>query len=161
MKFYLWMCLSLLCSCLYANAAEFKFGYVNTERIYREAAPAVAIHKKLDKEFGSRRQELVRITNRAKELSEALAKSSLHPNDRKNYERELENLDREYRAKNRELSEEFNQRRNEEFAAVQDQANRVLKQLANKERYDLILQDAVFVNPQYDLTDKVIKALEK
>lgn len=161
MKLYRWKTVGLAAWFLCAQAADFKFGYVDPNRLYREAAPAIAIHKKLDKEFATRRMELTRMASRAKELEGLLSKSSLANNDRKNYERELDGLERDYRAKNRELFEEFNQRRNEEFAAVQEQANRVLKQLAHKEHYDLILQDAVFVNPSYDLTDKVIKELEK
>jgi outer membrane protein len=84
---------------------------------------------------------------RAKELEGLLAKSTLSIDDRKRYEREYAGLDRDYQAKGRELSEDFNQRRNEEFASVQERANRVLRQIADREQYDLILQDVVYVNP--------------
>jgi len=146
---------------LQAVAADLKFGYVNTERVYRDAAPAIAIQKKLDKEFADRRAELKKMEVRANELEALLAKNSLSIDDRKRYEREFAALDRDYRAKGRELSEDFNQRRNEEFASIQERANRVLKQIAEHEQYDLILQDAVYVNPKYDLTDKVLKELNK
>lgn len=146
---------------LQASAADFKLGFVNIERVYREAAPAIAIQKKLDKEFGDRRAELNKMAKRAKELEGLLAKSTLSIDDRKRYEREYAGLDRDYQAKARELSEDFNQRRNEEFASVQERANRVLRQIADREQYDLILQDVVYVNPKYDLTGKVLKELEK
>jgi len=35
----------------------------------------------------------------------------------------------------------------------------VVKQVADSEKYDLILQEAVYVNPKHDITDKVIRAL--
>ncbi|WP_293762738.1 OmpH family outer membrane protein [uncultured Aquitalea sp.] len=156
-----WLIAGAALVALQASAADLKFGFVNTERVYREAAPAIAIQKKLDKEFADRRTDLKKMETRAKELEGLLAKNSISLDDRKRYEREYAALDRDYRAKARELSEDFNQRRNEEFASVQERANRVLKQLAEKEQYDLILQDAVYVNPKFDLTEKVLKAMEK
>jgi outer membrane protein len=156
-----WLIAGLALVSLQASAADFKLGFVNIERVYREAAPAIAIQKKLDKEFGDRRAELKKMEKRAKELEGLLAKGSLSIDDRKRYEREYAGLDRDYQAKARELSEDFNQRRNEEFASVQERANRVLRQIADREQYDLILQDVVYVNPKYDLTGKVLKELEK
>ncbi|PXX50382.1 MULTISPECIES: OmpH family outer membrane protein [Aquitalea] len=156
-----WWLAGLALLSLQATAADFKLGFVNIERVYREAAPAIAIQKKLDKEFADRRAELKKMENRAKELEVLLAKSTLSIDDRKRYEREYAALDRDYRAKGRELSEDFNQRRNEEFASVQERANRVLRQIADREQYDLILQDVVYVNPKFDLTGKVLKELEK
>ena len=35
----------------------------------------------------------------------------------------------------------------------------MVKQVAEAEKYDLILQEAVYINPKHDITDKVIKAL--
>ena len=142
-------------------AADFKLGYVNTERIYREAVPSQAIQKKLEKEFATRREELKKMETRGKELQAMLARTNLSTDDRKRYEREYASLDRDWRARSREFAEDLNQRRNEEFAAVQEHANQVLKQIAQREQYDLILQDAVYVNPKYDLTDKLLKELGK
>lgn len=156
-----WWLAALALVSLQVSAADFKLGFVNIERVYREAAPAIAIQKKLDKEFADRRAELKGMEKRAKELEGLLAKNNLSIDDRKRYEREYAGLDRDYQAKARELSEDFNQRRNEEFASVQERANRVLRQIADREQYDLILQDVVYVSPKYDLTDKVLKELDK
>jgi outer membrane protein len=159
MKALLWGASIVSACAMSAQAAEFKMGYVNTERIYREAAPAIAIQKRLDKEFLERRNELKRIETDSKELRAQLTKNRLSVEDRKRYERDYAELDRNFRLKGRELLEEFNQRRNEEFTSVQERANRALKQLAEREQYDLILQDVVYVNPKYDLTPKVLKEL--
>lgn len=142
-------------------AQDLKIGFINTERIYSEAAPSVAIQKKLEKEFSDRRTELKRMADRAKTLESTLARPNLSDNERKQSERELAALDRDYQAKMREFSEDFNQRRNEEFAAIQERANRVVKEIAAREQFDLIVQDAVYVNPRIDLTPKVLKELEK
>lgn len=151
--------LSLLQSIVCADG--FKFGYVNTERIYREASPSLSIQKKLDKEFNGRRNELQKMEARGKELQSLLSRGNLSIEERKRYEREYASLDRDWRARTRELAEDFNQRRNEEFASVQERANQLLKQIAEQGQYDLILQDAVYVNPKYDLTDTLLKALGK
>ncbi len=158
------LCLAALAGLLVwtsAPAADFKFGYVDTERVTREGAPFITILKKLDKEFATRRAEIDRIEKRGKELQNTLARTDLAAADRKSYERELDALDRDYRAKRSELFEDYNQRRNEEFTSILERANRIVKQIAQREQYDLILQDAVYANSRFDLTGKVLKELEK
>jgi outer membrane protein len=153
--------LSTLLAAGAASALDLKIGFVNTERIYRESAPSVAIQKKLEKDFSARRTELKKMAERAKELETTLSRSNLSDMDRKRFVRDLDELERNYQAKLREFSEDFNQRRNEEFAAVQERANRVVKEIAAREQFDLIVQEAVYVNPRIDLTSKVLKELEK
>ena len=161
MKALKWWLAVLSVAALPVHAADFKLGFINIERIYREAGVSVAIYKKLDKEFSSRRDELKKMETRAKDLESMLAKNSLSPDDRKRYEREYAGLDRDYRAKSRELAEDYNQRRNEEFAGVTERANRAVKEIAQRENYDLILQEAVYINPKFDLTPQVLKELDK
>lgn len=144
-----------------AVAADVKIGYVNTERVYREAAPALNAQKKLEREFATREAELKKLAARGKELEGLLAKNKTPSPERRQMERELESVDREYQAKARDFRDDLNQRRNEEFAAVQERANRVIRQMAEREQYDLILQDVVYVSRTLDITDKVLKELGK
>src|SRR5574343_1230628 len=136
-------------------AAEVKIGYVNTERVYREAQPALNAQKKLEREFATREAELKKLAARGKELEGLLAKNKTPSPERRLMERELESVDREYQAKARDFRDDLNQRRNEEFAAVQERANRVIRQMEEREQYDLILQDVVYVSKTLDITDKV------
>ena len=142
-------------------AAEVKIGYVNTERVYREAQPALNAQKKLEREFATREAELKKLAARGKELEGLLAKNKTPSPERRQMESELESVDREYQAKARDFRDDLNQRRNEEFAAVQERANRVIRQMAEREQYDLILQDVVYVSRTLDITDKVLKELGK
>lgn len=153
--------LPLALASLGAAAADVKIGYVNTERVYREAAPAQNAQKKLEREFAPREAELKRLAARGKELEGLLAKNKTPSPERRLMERELESVDREYQAKARDFRDDLNQRRNEEFAAVQERANRVIRQMAEREQYDLILQDVVYVSKTLDITDKVLKELGK
>ncbi len=153
--------LPLVLASTFAIAADVKIGYVNTERVYREAAPALNAQKKLEREFASREAELKKLAARGKELEAQLAKGKPNDSERRAMERELASLDREYQAKSRDFRDDLNQRRNEEFAAVQERANRVIKQLAEREQFDLILQDVVYVSGKMDITPKVLKELEK
>ena len=59
----------------------------------------------------------------------------------------------------REFREDLNLRKNEELAQVLERANKVIAEIAEKEKYDLILQEAVYRSPRIDITDKVLKAL--
>lgn len=153
--------LPLVLASTFATAADVKIGYVNTERVYREAAPALNAQKKLEREFASREAELKKLAARGKELEAQLAKGKPSDSERRAMERELASVDREYQAKSRDFRDDLNQRRNEEFAAVQERANRVIKQLAEREQFDLILQDVVYVSGKMDITPKVLKELEK
>ncbi len=142
-------------------AAEMKIGFVNTDRVFREAGPAVKAQKKLEKEFASREQELQKVAKQARDLQARLEKDgvTMSESDRRNKERDLANLNREFQRQQREFREDLNLRRNEELASVQERANKVIMSIAESEKYDLILQEAVYASPRIDITDKVLKAL--
>lgn len=144
-----------------AQAQELKIGYVNSDRVMRESAPAKAATSRLEAEFSRRDRELNELGARLKANSERLEKDAptLSESERARRQRELVEQDREFQRRRRELQEDFNQRRNEELAAIIERANRVIKQIAESEKYDLIVQDAVHYSPRVDITDKVIKAL--
>ncbi len=144
-----------------ATAQELKIGYVNSERVLREAAPAQAAQKKLEAEFGKRQREMTEAEARLKAAADRLEKDgpTLAAADRTRRERELVEQDRDLQRKRREFQEDLNQRRNEELAAVVERANRAIKQIFDSEKYDLILQEVVFAGPRVDITDKVIRVL--
>jgi len=139
-----------------------KFGFVNTERILRDAVPAQRAQKKIELEFQKRDQELARLADQLKRMQEDLERNSVTMSEtqRRTKDREFADLNREFQRKQREFREDLNQRRNEELAQVVEHANRVIRQIAEQEKFDIILQDAVFASPRIDITDKVIKALE-
>ncbi len=142
--------------------AQGKIGYVSTERILRDSAPAARAQKKLEAEFLRREQELTKVGEQLKRLQDDLDKNGLTMPEaqRRNKERDFNELNRDFQRKRRELQEDANQRKNEELASVVETANRVIRQIAEVEKYDFILQDVVFFNPRIDITDQVIKALD-
>ena len=144
-----------------AAAQELKIGYVNSERVLREATPAKAAQSKLEVEFSKREKELNEQGARLKAAAEKLDKEApaLSEAERTRRQRELVEQDRDLQRKRREFQEDLSQRRNEELAAVVERANRVIKQIFDQEKYDLILQEVIFAGPKVDITDKVIKAL--
>ena len=145
-----------------APAAGSKFGFVNTERILRDATPAVRAQKKIEAEFQKRDQELAKIADQLKRMQDDLEKNgvTMSESQRRTRERDFGELNRDFQRKQREFREDLNQRRNEELAQVVEQANRVIRQIAEQEKYDIIFQDAVYASPRIDITDKVIKALD-
>jgi outer membrane protein len=138
-----------------------KVGFVNIDRILREAAPAKKALQKLDKEFLARSTEIQKLAKQAKDLQTVLEKEgvTMTESDRRNKEGELARINRDLQRLQREFNEDLNQRRNEEFSQVIDRANKVVQQIAEAEKYDLILQEAVYRSPRIDITDKVLKAL--
>ena len=144
-----------------AAAQELKIGYVNSERVLREANPAKAAQAKLEAEFSKRERELTDVGARLKAAADKLDKDAptLAEGERTRRQRELVEQDRDLQRKRREFQEDLNQRRNEELAGVVERANKVIKQIFDGEKYDLILQEVVFAGPRIDITDKVIRVL--
>ena len=144
-----------------AQAQELKIGYVNSDRVLREAIPAKAAQAKLEAEFSKREKELTDVGNKLKAAGDKLDKDAptLAESERNRRQRELVEQDREFQRKRREFQEDLSQRKNEELAAVVERANKVIKQIFETEKYDLVLQEAVFAGARVDITEKVIKAL--
>ena len=138
-----------------------RIGFVNTDRMLREAAPAKAAQTKLEQEFSRREKELVDLGNTLKAASDKFEREAptLAESQRNARQKTLVDQDREFQRKRREFQEDLNARKNEELQQVLERANRIVKQVAEAEKYDVILQEAVYVNPKLDITDKVIKAL--
>ncbi len=144
-----------------AQAQEMKIGYVNSERVLREATPAKAALARMEADFGKRDRELNDQAGKLKGAADKLEKDAptLSEAERSRRQRELVEQDRDLQRKRREFQEDLNQRRNEETAGIVERANKVIKQIFEAEKYDLILQDVVFASARLDITDKVIKAL--
>ena len=152
--------LALGCTTL-ASAAELKIGFVNTDRIFKEAATAKAAQSKLEQEFSRRERDVEGLGAQLKSASEKLEKDAptLSDSQRAARQRQLVELDREFQRKRREFQEDLAQRKNEELQLVLERANRVIRQVAENEKYDLILQEAVYIAPRHDITDKVLSGL--
>jgi len=144
-----------------AGAAEVRIGFIDTNRIMRESAPAEQASKRLEKEFAPREQELRRREGQIKGLQAQLEKDGLtmSESDRRTREQELARLTVEFQRMQREQREDFNLRRNQEMSAMFERAEKVIRQIAEAEKFDIVLQEAVYRNPRIDITDKVLKAL--
>jgi outer membrane protein len=144
-----------------AHAAELRIGFIDAERINRESAPAERATKKLEKEFAPRAQELQKMESQIKSLQAQLEKDALtmSETDRRAKEQEVGRVTRDFQRMQREYREDLNLRRNEELASLFERANKVIRQIAETEKYDLIVQEAVYRSGRIDITDKVLKAL--
>ena len=136
-------------------------GFVNTDRIFREANTAKTAQANLEQEFARREKELTDLGNTLKTTSDKFEREAptLSETQRTARQKQLIDQDREFQRKRREFQEDLNSRKNEELQQVLERANRVVKQVAEAEKYDVVLQEAVYINPKHDITDKVIKAL--
>lgn len=141
--------------------AEFKLGFVNGQRVVNESPQAKKAKQKIEKEFERRDQELQQLSKKLQSMQESMEKNSvtMAESERRGREREFNDLNRDFQRKQREFREDLNLRQNEEMAAIFERANKVIKQIAEAEKYDLIVQEAVYFSPRIDITDRVIKAL--
>jgi outer membrane protein len=153
--------MSVLAFGAFAAESDIKVGFVNGQRVINESPQAAKAKKKLEKEFEKRDQDLQKMAKQVQTVQENLEKNGLtmSESDRRNKEREFNDNNREFQRRQREFREDLNLRQNEEMAAIYERVNKVIKQVAESEKYDIILQEAVYVSPRIDLTEKVIKAL--
>jgi len=144
-----------------AGAAELKIGFVNTERVFREAAPAKRAQQALEREFSARNAELAKVEKQGRDLQTELERDNVTMSEpaRREKERQLADISRNFQRLQREIREDLNLRRNEELAKVQERATRVINQIAEQDKFDLIVQEAVFAASRIDITEKVIRAL--
>jgi outer membrane protein len=144
-----------------AVAEDMKIGFVDVERIRRESAPAERATKQLEKEFAPRAQDLQRREAQIKTLQGQLEKDAMTigESERRGKEQELSRMTVDFQRLQREYREDLNLRRNQELATLFERADRVIKQIADAEKFDLIVQEAVFRSPRIDITDRVLKAL--
>jgi len=143
------------------SAQEFKAGFVNINRIFSDADSAKALQAKLEKEFVQREQELVKqgeVLQAAKVKFEREA-PTLSESQRITRQRQLTDQSRDFERKGVDFQEDLAARKNEYLNQVLERANVVVKQVAEAEQYDVVLQEAVYMNPKHDITDKVIKAM--
>ncbi len=142
-------------------AQDFRIGFISTDRIFKEASTAKAAQVKLEAEFSKREKEIVDMGANLKSMADKFERDAptLQESQRIARQKQLVDQDREFQRKRREFQEDLNSRKNEELQQVLERANKVVKQVAEAEKYDLILQEAVYVNPKHDITEKVIKAL--
>ena len=144
-----------------AAGAQMKIGFVNTERVFREAAPAKRAQQVLEREFSARNAELGKLEKEGRDLQTELERETvtLTESVRRDKERQLADISRNFQRMQREIREDLNLRRNEELARVQERATRVINQIAEQEKFDLVIQEAVFASSRIDITEKVIRAL--
>lgn len=151
---------AMLAPAAHAQEAS-RIGFVNTDRMLREAEPARAAQVKLEQEFSRREKEIDDAGMALKTASERFEREAptMSESQRQTRQRQLLEQDRDFQRRRREFQEDLNARKQEELQSILDRANRVVRQVAEAEKYDVILQEAVYVNPRLDITDKVIKAL--
>ena len=141
--------------------AEGKIGFVNSQKILNDAPQAAKAKKKIEKDFEKRDQDLQRIAKQLQGMQENMDKNAvtMAESDRRTKEREFNDLNREFQRKQREFREDLSQRQNEEMASIFERVNKVIKQIAEQDKYDLILQESVFASARIDLTEKVLRTL--
>jgi outer membrane protein len=156
----------LLCALLgpvSGQAQEIRFGYVNTDRIFKESGSSKQAQAKLEQEFAKRQKDLEERGAALKAFADKFDRESptLSETQRVARQKEWGELNRDFERRKREFQEDLSSRKSEEFQQVLERANRVVRQIAESEKYDVVLQEVVYVNPKYDITDKVIKALSQ
>ncbi|MBL0726753.1 OmpH family outer membrane protein [Piscinibacter sp. HJYY11] len=144
-----------------AQAQELRVAYVNSDKVMRDALPAQAGWVKFEAEVSRREKEINELTSKLKAAATKLDRESptLPDAERDRRQRELIDQDRELQRKQRAYREDLAQRRNDEMIALRERVLIAVRQIAEQERYDLVVQEAFHASPRIDITERVIKML--
>jgi outer membrane protein len=153
---------ALLLSVFGAAAADTKVGAVNVERILRDSTTAKAVSAKLEQDFSKRERDLRGSADQLRQAVEKFERESptLPESQRSTRQRTLVDQERDLQRRQRDFQEELNLRRNEALQQVVEKLNRVIRTIAEAEKYDLIVQEAYYVSPRVDITDRVMTQLD-
>ena len=85
----------------------------------------------------------------------------LNDADRTKRTRELLDMEKDVQRMQREYNEDLFQRKNEERQAIAQKAFKLIEQVAEQEHLDAVLQESVWTSPRIDITDRILKLLDK
>ena len=138
-----------------------KIGFVNTVNVL-DRAPQAAVAL-LGLEFQPRDKELLELRDQVRVRETALEKNSLvmAASEIQIRQREINGLQRRLKRLKEEAREDYNFRRNEELAKLQRLVREVIIDIAQEGGYDIVLEQAVYVDRSIDLTDKVLERLKQ
>ena len=159
--------LALLCAGAMAQASAqsgmSRIGFVYTERLMTESKLAKAADAKLQSEFSKRQKQVDDMLQRYKQSREKFDEEApkLSDVDRTRRTRELLDMEKDVQRMQREYNEDLFQRKNEERAAIAQKAYKLIEQVAEQEHLDVVLQEAIWTSPRIDITDRILKLLDK
>lgn len=157
------LCAASLLAFAQVQAQDFKVAFFNGQRVLDESVPAKIASSRIEQEFSKRKKELDEVNDRFRTAYRKYEKDapSLSESERLRRQRELTEMDQDFNRKQRIYNEDLAQRRQEEAIALGERALKIVRQIAEAEKIDIVVQDASYVNPRIDITDKVLKALSK
>ena len=152
--------------CMFAGSAmaETKIGFVNPIKVLENAPQATSARLKLERDFQPRKDEIIAAQKKVQKLEQTLVRDAdtMSESARHSLERDIISRKRDLRRVQEEYREDLNLRRNEELTQLQREISKVIKQVAEEGKYDLIVGEAViYASEAIDITDKVLERLKK
>jgi outer membrane protein len=146
-----------------AQTGPSRIGFVFTERLMTESKMAKTADAKLQAEFSRRQKANEEMLGRFKQASEKFDADAPRLSDleRTRRARELFDMEKDVQRMQREYQEDLLQRTNEERAAIAQKAYKLIEQIAEQEHLDVVLQESAWSSPRIDITDKVLKLLDR
>ncbi|HBG30331.1 MAG TPA: hypothetical protein DDW98_06850 [Gammaproteobacteria bacterium] len=143
--------------------AEMKVGVIDLAQLLREAPQARALRESLEADLEQRKRMLAREETAFTQKQEDFDRNvqTLSPERREQMERELLAAQRELIRKRRQFEEELQARRMEGLREIDRNVSRVIRDLAEREGFDLILSEGVlYASQRMDITARVIQELQ-
>ena len=155
---------ALVCALVMPAAAqETKIGVVSLQVIVERAPQTKAVMDALREEFAPREREILAKQKEIEDLQAKVQKdlAVMGETERRNAEKNLRDLQRDFTRLRSEYQEDSNLRRNEEFGVLQRSVLKEVQDYAEQQGYDLIVGDGVlYVSSAINITEEVLRTVE-
>ena len=145
-----------------AAAQETKIGVVSLQAIVERAPQTKAVMDALREEFAPREREILAKQKEIEDLQAKVQKdlAVMGETERRNAEKNLRDLGRDFQRLQTEYQEDSNVRQNEEFGVLQRSVLKEVQDYAKAQGYDLIVGDGVlYVSSTVNITEEVLNAI--
>lgn len=140
-----------------------RIGFVDAVKLIESAPQGEQSLRQLEEEFSPRDREIRELRAELRDVEADLDKNApvMKQADIDQSQLEIAALRRKIKRLQQEFKDDYNLRRNEELAKLQQVVTDAIIEIAEAEGYDLIVQQAVYASKTINLTERVLESLRQ
>mgnify|MGYP003957149787 FL=1 len=146
------------------NGLGSKIGFVNINLLLQKIPQATEATQRLEASFGGRKTEILEFQKSCKKMEEMLERESVALSQQQKHKqlRKIRSCSSELKLMDEEYGADLRIAQAEELQKLQKLVYKTVDQIANSEKFDLIVNESViFHSPRADISLKVLNALQR
>ena len=146
----------------FLQAQPLKIGYINIDHLVSSSPQFIQANQVVIKAFQPQERQLLALSKQIQLSADTFNKNSktLTQSERKTEIKKIANLERQLKQQARSLKKQLNLKNKQELNKIQDLINRVIKQVAEDQNFDLILyQEVAYASKKINITPIISQKL--